>query len=145
MKFNRATSDRAARPRRNRSGFTLAEVLAALLFLAIVIPATLEALHVASQAGEVSARKPAAARVADRVLNDSIVQTNWDGGPQSGIAMEGDQEFHWTLSRQDWTTGTMQLLTVEVTYPVQGKDYSVKLSTLVDLQPENPALAMNSP
>ena len=45
------------------SAFTLAEVLAAMLFLAIVIPAAVEALHVASLAGEVAARKGAAARI----------------------------------------------------------------------------------
>ena len=39
----------------------LAEVLAALLFLAIVIPTAVEALHVASLAGEVATRKGAAA------------------------------------------------------------------------------------
>jgi len=55
------------------AGFTLAEVLAALMFLAIVIPTAVEALHVASLAGEVAAGKSEAARVADRVLNESIV------------------------------------------------------------------------
>src|SRR5215469_14289664 len=62
------------------SAFTLAEVLAAMLFLAIVIPAALEALHVAGLAGEVAARKGAAARLADRLLNESIVTTNWNIG-----------------------------------------------------------------
>src|ERR1700690_495646 len=62
----------AARRLRRESAFTLAEVLAALLFLAIVIPAVVETLHVASLAGEVAARKGAAARVADRVLNESL-------------------------------------------------------------------------
>jgi type II secretory pathway component PulJ len=38
------------------SGFTLAEVLAAMLFLAIVIPVAVETLHVSSLAGEVAAR-----------------------------------------------------------------------------------------
>ena len=144
MKFATRTSNRPAGRRRSQSGFTLAEVLAALLFLAIVIPAAIEALHLASLAGEVSARKSAAARVADSVLNDSIVQTNWDTGAQSGTMTEGVREYHWTLTRQDWTTEMMQLLTVEVTYSVQGKDYSVRLSTLGDLQSVNPSLAMNS-
>ena len=48
-----------------------------MLFLAIVIPAAVEALHVSSLAGEVAARKSAAARVADRILNESLVTTNW--------------------------------------------------------------------
>ena len=124
------------------SGFTLAEVLAALLFLAIVIPTAVEALHVASLAGEVAARKEAAARVADRILNESLVTTNWSSGVQSGTVTEGILDFKWSLTSQNWTGDPaqaavsgqpMQLLTAEVTYSAQGKDYSVKLSTLASL------------
>ena len=39
-----------------QAAFTLAEVMAALLFLAIVIPTAVEALQIASRAGEVAAR-----------------------------------------------------------------------------------------
>jgi Tfp pilus assembly protein PilV len=115
------------------SAFTLAEVLAAMLFLAIVIPAIVEALHVASLAGEVAARKGAAARIADRILNESIITTNWNTGSQSGTAAEGAGEFRWTLDSQNWpvdTTAAMRLLTAEVTFSAQGHDYSVELSTL---------------
>jgi len=132
MKFETAKS------RKNAAGFTLAEVLAALLFLAIVIPAAVEALHVASLAGEVSVRKGTAARVADRVLNESIVTTNWNGGTQTGTITEGVQEFRWTLTRENWEVDTMQLLTAEVKYAAKGRDYSVRLSTLVDSEVLSP-------
>jgi type II secretory pathway pseudopilin PulG len=141
-------NNRAAR--RCCQAFTLAEVLAAMLFLAIVIPVAVEALHVSSLAGEVAARKGAAARVADRVLNESLVTTNWSGGGQTGTISEGPLDFNWTLTTQNWPQDpTMQLLTAEVKFPAQGKDYSVKLSTLVSLQtqtgqPGQPAMAMNS-
>lgn len=124
------------------SAFTLAEVLAAMLFLAIVIPAAVEALHVSSLAGEVAVRKGAAARIADRILNESLVTTNWSSGQQSGTVTEGMQDFHWTLTSQSWPQDAMQLLTVEVKYLAQGKDYSVKLSTLANLQ-NQPAATMN--
>jgi Tfp pilus assembly protein PilV len=114
------------------AGFTLVEVLAALLFLAIVIPTAVEALHIATLSGEVAARKSAAARVADRVLNESLVMTNWSSGAQSGTVSEGAVQFNWTMTSQTWPQDTMQLLTVEVKYPAQGKTYSVKLSTLAD-------------
>ena len=120
--------------RRGCQAFTLAEVLAALLFLAIVIPTAVEALHVASLAGEVAARKSAAARVADRILNESLVTTNWSGGMQSGTVTEGILDFRWKLTTQNWPQDSMQLLTAEVTYAAQGKDYSVKLSTLANSQ-----------
>jgi len=120
------------------AAFTLAEVLAAMLFLAIVIPAAVEALHVASLAGEVAARKGVAARVADRVLNESLVMTNWNMGTQNGTVTEGAEEFRWSLSNQNWPVDTMQLLTAEVKFLAQGHDYSVKLSTLANLQTQAP-------
>jgi type II secretory pathway pseudopilin PulG len=119
---------------RHTSAFTLAEVLAALLFLAIVIPAAVEALHLASLAGVVAARKGVAARVADRILNESIVLTNWNTGTLNGTVTEGAQEFRWTLTSQNWPVDAMELLTAEVKYSAQGRDYSVKLSTLANPQ-----------
>jgi type II secretory pathway pseudopilin PulG len=116
------------------AGFTLVEVLAALLFLAIVIPTAIEALHMATLSGEVAVRKSAAARVADRVLNESIVMTNWSNGGQNGTVTEGAVDYRWTLTSQTWSQDAMQLLTAEVTYSAQGKDYSVKLSTLASQQ-----------
>jgi hypothetical protein len=121
----------------HRSAFTLAEVLAALLFLAIVIPVAVEVLTIASRAGEVAARKSEAARIADRVLNESIVTTNWSGGSQSGTVTEGVLDFRWSLTTKNWTqdpVAQMQLLTAEVTFSAQGKDYSVQMSTLASPQ-----------
>ena len=133
---------------KRHAAFTLAEVLAAMLFLAIVIPTAVEALHVSSLAGEVAARKGAAARIADRVLNESIVMTNWNSGAQSGTVSEGVLNFRWTLSSEAWPQDAMQLLTAEVKYQAQGKDYSVRLSTLANAsaqpgQPAQPAGNMN--
>jgi hypothetical protein len=127
----------------SRAAFTLAEVLAAMLFLAIVIPAAVEALHISSLAGEVAVRKSAAARIADRILNESLVTTNWSGGQQNGTVSEGTQDFRWTLTSQNWPQDAMQLLTVEVKYLAQGKDYSVKLSTLASLQNQAQPTGMN--
>ena len=127
-----------AATRTSCAAFTLAEVLAAMLFLAIVIPVAVEALHVSSLAGEVAARKGAAGRIADRILNESLVTTNWSGSVQSGTVSEGALDFDWKLTAQNWPQdATMQLLTAEVTFPAQGKDYSVKLSTLVTFQTQS--------
>src|SRR2546425_815074 len=71
------------------SGFTLAEVLAALVFMAIVIPVAVEGLQIANRAGQVAVRKGEAMRVADRILNESIVTTNWSKSGQSGSVIEG--------------------------------------------------------
>lgn len=120
--------------RRHSSAFTLAETMAALVFLAILIPAAVEALHVASGAGEIAVRKSEAARVADRVLNESLVMTNWTSGQQSGNTGEGADQFHWNLTSQNWSADTMELLTAEVSFSTQGRQYSVKMSTLANSQ-----------
>jgi type II secretory pathway pseudopilin PulG len=144
--------------------FTLAEVLAALLFMAIVIPVAVQGLRIASLAGEVAQRKAEAARVAERILNENLVTTNSNQGSQTGVAIEGAREFRWTLRNDVWDQPTtnvipvvssamgqlasgqpqvsqfaasqlaLNLLSVEVTYSVQNQDYSVRLSTLINSQ-----------
>lgn len=116
------------------AAFTLAEVLAALLFMAIVIPVAVQGLRIASRAGEVAARKSDAVRVAERILNESIVTTNWNKSFQNGTVQEGDREYRWTLRNENWKEDSMQLLSVEVTFPVQNQDYSLRLSTLASSQ-----------
>ena len=122
--------------RTSNAAFTLAEVLAALLFMAIVVPVAIEGLHIASRAGSVAERKAEAARVAERVLNESLITTNWDQGVQSGTITEGVRSFHWTLHNDPWTQdpnqSVMRQLTAEVEYAAQGGNYSVRMSTLVD-------------
>jgi len=110
--------------------------LAALVFMAIVIPVALEGLSIASRAGEVAARKSDAALVADRILNESLVTTNWNQAVQSGTLRQGLRDFRWTLHNDPWTVdpgnNTMRLLTVDVAFAAQGKEYSVRLSTLAN-------------
>jgi len=130
MKFGTRTN-------KHQFAFTLAEVLAALLFMAVVIPVALEGMHVASRAGSVAVRKREATRVAERILNESIITTNWNnGGSQVGSVVEGIREFQWTLRNEPWNVdqnaSTMRLLSAEVTYASQGQNYSVRLSTLAD-------------
>ena len=114
----------------HQAAFTLAEVLAALLFMAIVIPVALQGLRIASRAGEVAERKSQAARVAERILNENIVTTNWTQAIQSGSVDEGGRHYTWALHNDPWNQDNMQVLSVEVTYQVQNVPYSVRLSTL---------------
>lgn len=110
----------------------MAEVLAALLFMAIVIPVAVEGLRVASLAGVVAERKREAVRVADRILSESLVTTNWNKSVQSGSTVDGGREFRWTLRLEPWGQGTVQQLSADVHFTAQGRDYAVRLDTLVN-------------
>ena len=120
--------------RRSEAAFTLAEVLAAMLFMAIVIPVAVGALRLASLAGVVATRKAVATRIADRVLNEMIVTGQAQKSAQSGKVQEGPVEYSWTMSIESSGLDTLRLATVNVTFPAQGKDYDVTLSTLVATQ-----------
>ena len=126
---NRGRRDRA------RAGFTLAEVIAALLFMAIVIPVAVQGLRVASLVGETAERKIQAGRLAERLLNECLVTTNWGKAMQQGTISEGDRQFTWVMRTEMWTGDpgayAPRLLSVEVTYPVQDRQCLVRLSTLV--------------
>ncbi|MGD0615376.1 MAG: hypothetical protein ABSA69_08060 [Verrucomicrobiota bacterium] len=129
MKFATPTN----KGRRRASAFTLAEVLAALMFMAIVIPVAVEALHVAGVSGEVAVRKAEAARVADTILNENIVTTNWNQAV-TGTVMQNGHTFQWSLRNETWSADSgMDLVTAEVEFSAQGRTFSVHLSTL-----ENP-------
>src|ERR1700722_19330571 len=141
-----------------RGGFTLVEVLAALLLMGIVIPVTLTGLHIASQAGEVAQRRSLAMRIGERLLNEVVVTKQWTQGNQSGVEQAGPYPFRWTMHDEPWTQlsslgqsynavnsintavvnpNTIHELSVEVAFVAQGKNYSVRLSTLTDISQQS--------
>src|SRR2546422_7806128 len=109
--------------KRARAAFTLAEVLAALAFMAIVIPVAIEGLRIANLAGQVGQRKAVAVRVAERVLNELVVSGQLQGAAQNGTLRQGAQEYRWSLRSEAWREDAMRLVTVQVVFPVQGQDY----------------------
>jgi type II secretory pathway pseudopilin PulG len=121
-----------ARRRRSERAFTLAEVLAALLFMTIVIPAAVQGVRIAGMAGEMAARKEVAARIAERVLNELIVTGQFLQSSSRGTVQEGILEYQWDMRLDAWIEGNLRLMTVRVKYPVQGQEHEVRLSTLVD-------------
>jgi len=135
MRFAPEITSRGARSRRSADGFTLAEVMAALFFLTIVLPVAIGALQVASRSGEVAERRTAAARIADRVLNETVVTTGTPALQQRGTIVENGRPFRWTLQRDSWpvtltSTTSLQVLTVNVAFSAQGRDYDLHMSTL---------------
>jgi hypothetical protein len=118
--------------KRTQAAFTLAEVLAALAFMAIVIPVAIEGLRIANLAGQVGQRRLAAARVAERVMNELFVTGQLHSTSSRGVVREGTQEYEWNMRAEAWPVDAMRLVTVQVTFVVQGRDYDVELSTLLD-------------
>ena len=102
-----------------------------MLFMAIVIPVAMEGLRIASRAGAVAGRKGVAVQLADSKLNELIVTGQWRNTGQGGTFGEQWPGYRWAIKNELWSEGAMRLITVEVTYPAQNQEYSVRLSTLV--------------
>lgn len=121
-----------AEVRRRAGGFTFAEVLAAMVFLGVLIPVVVEGLALANRAALVAERQSVAAQLAGNLLNNLVVSQTWDSGQASGDFGEDWPGYSWQLLTGSWTEDTMTQLTVVVSYQVQGRDYEVSLTTLVD-------------
>src|SRR5579859_4450216 len=96
----------------HRGGFTLVEVLAAMLLMAIVVPVAVSGLHMASRAGEVTQRKAIAMQIAERLLNEVVVTKQWNTANQSGVEQAGALSFRWSMHDGPWT----QLTTLNQAY-----------------------------
>jgi prepilin-type N-terminal cleavage/methylation domain-containing protein len=123
---------RANLPRGRRRAFTLAEVLAALLLMAIVVPAAMEGMSIASRVGILGQRKATAMRVAERVLDEMIATNQLAQNSANGSQTDGDTTYPWTMQTEPWPEDTMTQMTVQVTFTVQGNTYTVSASTLYD-------------
>lgn len=126
--------DHLTAAKRRRSGFTLAEVLAALLLMAIVVPVALQGLHIASMAGEVGQRKMIAARIGNKVLNELKVTGQLQNTGQTGVVQDHGINYRWTVKNQGWTedaASQMIQATLTVSFTAQGKKFDVNLGTLV--------------
>jgi len=113
-------------------GFTFVEILAAMIFMAIVIPVAVKGLQLASMVGERASRKRVAGELADRVLNESVITQTWRDGDSDGDFGNDFPGYTWRLTSEGWSEDTMRLVTVEVTYSVQGREFTEQMSTLAD-------------
>lgn len=122
----------SSRADRRLFGFTLAEVVAALTLMAIVIPVAMEGMSIASRAGSLGQRKAAATRVAHRVMNELIATGQIVSSGQSGTASEDTQDFTWRMETGSWSVDALEVVTVTVSFQLQGSPFEVSISTLRD-------------
>ncbi len=122
---------RAPERRSARRAFTLVEVLASLMLIALVVPVAMEAMAVASRVGELGQRKAAAMRVGERVLGELLAEGQLATGATSGVAQEGPFEYPWSVRLENWPEDALQQVTVTVNFSVRGAVQEIALATLL--------------
>ena len=128
-------SSYSGRRRRKDGGFTFVEVLAAMLFMAIVIPVAVQGIALANRAGVIAERKTVAAQLADSFLTELVVTETWQNQPGSGTFPGIHREYEWRLEQRNWDIDPLIYLEVQVAFTVQAQEHLVRTSTLIE-EPE---------
>ena len=119
--------DRLAEP-----GFTFVEILAAMLFMAIVIPVAMRGILLSNTVSERGERKRLAAELADALLDEAILTESWREGDQNGDFEDDWPGTRWTVTSESWSEDTMRIVRASVTYSVQDHEFTETVYTLAD-------------
>jgi prepilin-type N-terminal cleavage/methylation domain-containing protein len=126
-----------------REAFTLIEVLATLMLMAIVLPVAMKAVTISTAIASDARRRNEAAGLAESKLNELIATSQWNGGVLAGdFSADGWPEYSWSAEVNNWyspevtTLGTdpgnsLSEIDLHVTWRARNRDFSVTLSTLV--------------
>src|SRR5687768_1952130 len=117
--------------RASRGGFTLPEVLATLLLVAIVLPSVMQGISLATAAAGTARQRSEATALAESKLNELVATNQWQSGGLSGDFGEQWREYSWQAEVQSWVEPSARQLQVHVVWTARGRNYDVALSTLV--------------
>jgi type II secretory pathway pseudopilin PulG len=120
------------------AAFTLVEVLAAMMFLAIAVPAILTAYSASGRNAEAAERSVLAGELAEKQLSEIIMQERaaaTNGGSTSQSSGDFGTEYpgvRWELAQETWANdASLTQYTMRVFFPVRGSERSVELTTLL--------------
>ena len=121
-------------------GFTLVEVLATFVLLALILPVAMQGISLAMKLGTKSKRQLEAAALAETQLSEMLLSGDYKDGDQSGDFddEDSDYDYEWDLAVDDWDEeDSMQQVTMTVGWTDSvGTGHSVVLSTLVYTESE---------
>jgi general secretion pathway protein I len=117
------------------AAFTLVEVLAALLLVAIVVPVVMQGVSLATGAASAAKRRTEAASLAQSKMAELLATRRWQGGALSGRfdADDGHNagDYGWRAEVTPSTEPYVKELAVRVTWDRNDGEQSVTLTTLV--------------
>jgi len=113
------------------SAFTLVEILAAMVFLAILLPAIFQGIALSNRASALVERQATALQLAQNKMTELTLDDTWLEADPSGDFEEWPG-FRWESTQTPWEPDSMMtLLAVQVFFKVQEQDRHITLSTLV--------------
>lgn len=114
-----------------RRGLTLAEVLATIAVIAIVIPIAMKGVSVATSLASATRLRTEATCLAQGKLDELIATGEWETAGLSGDFGAQWPMFRWEAAVNDWDEVDVRLVEVRVTWLSRGQERDVTLSTLL--------------
>jgi len=116
-------------------GFTLIEVLCALILMAIVLPTMLRGISLLDRAADLARHRTEAAGLAQTELATIVSSNSWSTGNQTGDFSPDWPGYTWSSSVAPWSGDTegagIQEIDLTVNWTWHNQPESVVLSTLV--------------
>lgn len=123
-----------SRPSNRRQGFTLVEMLATILIIALVLPCAMRGIALVTRMASLSNRKIMAVTFAEAKISELIASGEWErGGLSRGDFGSDYPDYVWDIDVKNWDVSPMSELRVSV-YWDGGRyveDACVTLTTLM--------------
>ena len=117
--------------RNGRPAFTLVEILATLVLVAIILPVAMSGISLALSVADESRRETEAASLAQNKMAEIIACELWQTASLAGDFSPDWPEYRWAALVTQWQGTQLRQLDVQVLWNHRGKDRSVTLTTLV--------------
>lgn len=115
-----------------RAGFTLVEVLATFVLIAIILPVAMRGISLSTRIASHSKKQIEAVSLAETKLTEFLITEDWQDGDQSGDFGDEWPAYRWNLMIEDWEEEeTTQQLALSVEWSESGLGRSVTLTTIV--------------
>jgi type II secretion system protein I len=114
-----------------RSGMSLAEVLATIAIVAIVVPVAMQGVGIAASLASLTRQRAEACWLVESKLNELVLSGDWQTSALGGDFGPEWQGYQWQATVSDWEEPEVQQLEVAVKWRSRGQDREVKLDTLV--------------
>lgn len=114
-------------------GFTLVEILATFVLIAIILPVAMHGISLAAKLASQARHRVEAGTLARQTLNDLVLSGDWAEGNREGEVSGDTTAYSWRLDVLDWEEeDAVKQLDLSVAWEDSGgEDNTVVLSTLV--------------
>jgi general secretion pathway protein I len=112
------------------SGFTLVEVLAAMIILGIVLPVAMRGVSLSLAAASNAKHLTEASQLADQKLSEVTLTGDWQQSGLGGDFTPDHPDYHWTVQSEQRDYGLSEVR-VRVTWMQRGQEREFIASTLV--------------